>query len=144
MDPLKVFEQTIFSTLNTPYLYGGNGFSGRDCSGAMNYLLQAIGVLPHKMDLTSQGLYDYFKDKQAKILPADPFGMLLFYGANPQAINHVNMALNNLQTIGAEGGTPLTKTLEDAIKHDAFMKIKPQGYRGAPVASILPNYPWLR
>lgn len=143
MDSLKVFEHTILSTLNTPYVYGGSNFSGWDCSGLMIYFLQSLGMFPHGKDVNSRGLHDFLMKTKNVIVGARPeFGVFAFYGKSVETINHVHMLLNNTQTIGAEGGDDTVVTVEDAVRKSAFVKVKPFGYRGIPVAMLKPQYPW--
>jgi cell wall-associated NlpC family hydrolase len=139
MEPKKVFYDYLMSYVNTPYSFGGDDFSGIDCSGLILIALQSVGVFPYKQDTTAQGLYTYF---QKYITGVADFGTLMFYGKSVNEITHVNMALNYVQSIGAEGGTAEVRTKEDAAKANAFVKILPIGFRGVPVAMALPQYPW--
>jgi len=140
MEPKKVFYDYLMSFVHTPYSYGGDDFSGLDCSGFVILALQSVGVFPYKKDVTAQGLYDHFQNQHQRAI-AD-FGTLMFYGNSEREINHVNIALNYTQLIGAEGGGSLVKTREDAVKANAFVKVLPIGFRGVPVAMVLPQYPW--
>lgn len=139
MDPKKVFYDYLMSFINTPYSYGGDDFSGIDCSGLVIVALQSVGVFPYKLDATAQGLYNYY---EKSITGVADLGTIMFYGKSPREITHTNIALNYAQSIGAEGGTSQTKTKEDAAKQNAFVKVLPIGFRGVPVAMVLPNYPW--
>ena len=43
---------------------------------------------------------------------------------------HVEMMVDDLHVVGASGGGSKTKTIADAIKQNAFVKMRPVGYRG--------------
>lgn len=139
MDPKKVFYDYLMSMVNLPYVFGGDDFSGVDCSGLVILALQSVGVFPYKQDATAQGLFERYQKYQTGIAE---FGTLLFYGKSTAEITHVNMALNYAQIIGAEGGTSQVKSAADAASANAFVKILPIGFRGVPVGMVLPQYPW--
>ena len=48
--------------IGKPYLWGGEGPEGYDCSGFIQEVLSCIGLDP-KGDQTAQGLYNYFSRK---------------------------------------------------------------------------------
>lgn len=109
------------------YTWGGNDpMQGTDCSGLVIEVLKAVGILPHQFDDTAQGLYLRFKQYKIDYLNA---GYLVFWFKNGKAI-HVEMAIDEYHVIGASGGGSATLTIADAIKHDAFVKMRPVNYRG--------------
>ena len=118
----------LWSWLLVPYSYGGNDFSSQDCSNAMIEVLQSVGILPHKFDETAQDLYIRYKDNLVegdKIRP----GCLVFWFENGRA-RHVMMIYKHGYVIGACGGGKKTKTRNDAIRDNAFIKMRPIGYDG--------------
>jgi len=118
----------IWSWLGTPYSYGGDDFSSFDCSGIVIEILQSVGILPHKFDDTAHGLYLKFKDNLVegdKIRP----GCLIFWFKNGKA-RHVMIIYSPGYAIGACGGGSDTKTTKDAIRDNAFVKLRPIGYNG--------------
>lgn len=139
MTPKQVFYDYALRLVNTPYIWGGDDFDGVDCSGLVILLLQSVGLFPYRQDARARDLYERFKSPAVQPVG---LGTLFFYGNEANGITHVNMALNSLQVIGAEGGGSKTLTAADAAKQNAFVKILPIGFRGPPIAVARPNYPW--
>ena len=53
-------------------------------------------------------------------------GGLVFWGNQPNGkIIHIEIMINEDLAIGASGGGSRTRTRQDAIKHNAFIKIRP-------------------
>ena len=110
-----------------PYSWGGDHpAQGTDCSGLAVEVLKSIGILPHNFDDTAQGLYLRFKQYKKDYLNA---GYLVFWFRDGKAI-HVEMAIDEYHVIGASGGGSKTLTIADAIRNDAFVKMRPINYRG--------------
>ena len=53
-------REYALSLIGKPYIWGGSGYEGFDCSGFVIECLQAFGVLPNG-DWTSQGLLERFE-----------------------------------------------------------------------------------
>ena len=119
--------------VGTWYSWGGDDASGFDCSGLMIEVLKAVGLFPRKGDETAQGLYERFKDKVTQN-PVE--GCLVFYGRSTNRITHIELVVaifgGTVFTVGASGGGSKTKTKEDAIRDNAFVKVRPM--RGDVVA----------
>lgn len=120
--------------LLTPYSWGGNDFYSVDCSGLVIEILKSVGILPHNFDDTAQGLYLRFKSHKLDYMNA---GYLVFWFKNGKA-NHVEMAVDEYHVIGASGGGSDTLTIANAVKHDAFVKMRPVGYRGSEYKIVDP------
>lgn len=133
---LSYLEKYAMSMLHIPYIWGGdNPMKGFDCSGLVIWLLSSHGVLPHKFDTTSQGLYDMFpKIKEPSL------GALAFYGVAQNAISHVTLCLNNKLMIEAGGGDSKCNSKEAAQMRGACVRIKPIDYRKDLVGFVMPNY----
>jgi hypothetical protein len=111
---LKHFE-------GTPYIWGGDDFSGFDCSGLSVEVLKSIGLIARKADYTADGLRKLF---EKYVVPTPYEGCLVFFMRNGTAY-HIEIAINKYQTIGASGGSSSVKTVQDAIKQNAFIKRRP-------------------
>ena len=112
------------------YLWAGDDPSGFDCSGLILEVLKSVGLIRHKMDMTANMLYRWFNKNQT-VKPGP--GKLVFWFGNDVRSNkaiHVEMMIDNDHTVGASGGGSATKTIQDAIKHNAFVKMRPLNYRG--------------
>lgn len=110
------------------YLWGGDDPKGFDCSGLIVEVLQAVGLIKHKSDFSADMLYQKFKDRKRM---QGYKGCLVFWLNDMQdrAI-HVEMLIDNYHTVGASGGGSKTKTIADAVRDNAFVKMRPLGYRG--------------
>lgn len=127
----------------TPYAWGGDDpMGGLDCSGYVIELLQSCGILKHGTDYTSQALHDYLDKLGALGKPVPAFGDIVFYGrgGSTRLITHVGFALNRFIVMQSAGGNSKTKTLDDAIKQNAFVKPRPLDYRKDRAAILRPNY----
>lgn len=109
--------------VGTFYSWGGDDPSGFDCSGFMREVLTAVGALARgEPDMTAAALRQRFAGKETVPRP----GALIFRGS---PIVHVEMVLavigDDVITIGASGGGSKTLTKDDAIKANAFIKLRP-------------------
>lgn len=124
--------------LGKPYRWGGDDpMAGFDCSGFIVEILQSVGLIARRKDFTAHGLWEFFSAQGCQIEgPADPYdGCLVFYSQFPATpAIHVEMCLNGKLSIGASGGGSSTKSLQDAIDRNAYIKIRPfrsrQGIKG--------------
>jgi cell wall-associated NlpC family hydrolase len=113
--------------LGQPYKWGGNNpLEGYDCSGFIQEVLASIGYDP-PCDQTAQTLFNYFyKDD----LVSEPkAGAIAFYGHGQDKIRHVALCLNDFQIIEAAGGNSETRTIKDAARDDAFIRVRPVMHR---------------
>jgi len=109
------------------YLWGGDDPSGFDCSGLILEVLKSVDLIRPNIDMTAYDLYRCF-NKNQKLQPGS--GKLVFWFREAKVI-HVEMMIDSYHTIGASGGGSATKTIQDAIKHNAFVKMRPLNYRGS-------------
>lgn len=111
-----------------PYIWGGDdAVAGFDCSGFAIEVLQSVGVLP-KGDWTAGGLWERFAPQ--RVDPPIP-GCLVFWlqGAGPE-IRHVEFCIGDGLSMGASGGGKKTTTIEEAIRRNAWIKVRPIEGRG--------------
>jgi murein DD-endopeptidase len=115
--------------IGTPYKWGGDDFSSFDCSGLIVEVLQGIGILPHGRDYSAHDLYTIFK---SNIVELGYAGCLAFWFDAAGHAVHVMLMVDDMFAIGADGGGSRTITTEDAIRQNAFIKIRPLDYRKGP------------
>lgn len=132
---LDIAREVAMSYLGTPYRWGGDDFSSFDCSGFTIEILKSVGLLERGVDMTAMGLAKRFSKFE---MPYPITGSLVFYGRRAKEgetercfkglkITHVEYALDFLHSIGASGGGSNVKTVKDAIRENAFVKIRPIG-----------------
>jgi cell wall-associated NlpC family hydrolase len=115
--------------IGTPYRWGGDDpMAGFDCSGFIVEILTAVGIVPHKYDATAGGLADRFRDRRIDKPRAGAF--VVWYDAAGNA-THTEFLIDEFHTIGASGGGSGTIDNAAAIAANAFVKIRPVGYRGS-------------
>lgn len=134
---MKQILEYAMQWVGKPYKWGGSGPDGFDCSGFVLELLMSIGIAP-PYDTTSQGLYNYYNVRGDIQNPTA--GCLLFYGRSVNQITHVGMAIDSHRIIEAAGGGSKTKTVDDAIRDKAFVRIRPIYERDDFLVAIMPNY----
>jgi len=132
--------------LRMPYKWGGDDFSGMDCSGLVVETLKSVGLIGPDEDYTANGLYLKFKDKGKIELTAErpyPYhGCLVFwFKANGKAY-HVAMTINDFQVCESAGGGSETKTEEDAKRDNAYVRIRRIDNRGSHYKIVDPFRNW--
>lgn len=115
--------------IGKPYIWGGDDpVLGFDCSGYVLMCLQGIGKLPRNIDLTAHGLWMRYAPERV-LTPHE--GCLVFWSDDGgKSIRHIEICLNDELSLGASGGGSKTKTTDDAIRQNAFIKIQPIIGRG--------------
>ena len=141
----EIFMWVILDYHGKPYTWGGDDpMAGFDCSGHAIAGLKSAGRIPRKMDYSADGLWHIFFRSlppiaQSPLVSIPMPGNLAFWFDNQRTAVHVAVCLNHEFYIGAEGGGKFVKTLDDAIKHNAFIKIRPLSSRpGAKFVNIWP------
>jgi len=122
-----------YALLKDPYIWGGDDFSGRDCSGQVQEILAGVGLDPSG-DQTADGLYRHYKSKRVDKIRA---GCVVFYGHETK-ITHVGFAIGMGLMIEQGGGGSMTLTVSDAIRDNAFSRIRPIKYRHDFVCAVDP------
>lgn len=119
---LRLWEREI----GQPYVWGGDDpVLGWDCSGLMIEGLKAAGILPREGDWTAEGLAARFRERAVE---QPRLGCLLFWKRG-ERIGHVEVVWTVIRgalfTIGASGGGSSTQTREDAVRQNAYVKVRP-------------------
>ena len=122
--------------LGTPYIWGGQSYSGVDCSGFAILVLQAEGKVDEGFEATAQGLYSYFAANGGRSISHGVRGCLAFYGSSPAKIKHVAICLDGKYIIEAGGGDITTKKISDAAERGAHVRIRKLTYRKDLVAIL--------
>jgi len=127
----------------TPYRWGGDDpMGGLDCSGLCLELLQSAGIIPGNIDLNAQGIYTRLTIDGCPVNPEADFGALAFFGKDATAISHVGFCLNQYEMIEAGGGGSKTKHIKDAMRDNAYVRVRPITNRSDRVAFVKPKYRW--
>lgn len=114
------------SAIWTPYAWGGDDpMAGFDCSGFVIEILKSVGILKRDYDNTADGLYRTFA-----LVSTPKEGCLVFWRGSGQRIIHVEYCLDSVHSIGASGGGSKTKSIEEAVIQNAYIKIRP--FRSRP------------
>ena len=130
----KLVQRIAFHYLGTFYTWGGDDPSSFDCSGFVIECLKSVGILPREGDWTAHGLSERF----VGITEPKPGDLVMWANAEGTRFIHVEIYIGSGLSIGASGGGSKTKTIKDAIKHNAFIKVRPVNSRSGPKAYFDP------
>lgn len=132
--------ETAKRMLGLPYIWGGNSHltGGVDCSGLALESLRSAGEGPPG-DATAQGIFDWFSGGKASWNAYKP-GALIFFGESASKITHVAVLINSHVMIEAAGGDSTTTSVEEAIRRNAFVRMRPISDRKEPFRAVLRPY----
>lgn len=126
--------------MTSPYVWGGDDpLRGFDCSGLIVEVLQGVGLIRRGTDMCADDLLKYLRNQGIRTTLNPRPGTLVFWlnKAGTRAV-HVEMVIDSEHTIGASGGGEGCKTLEDAIRLNAFVKLNHIDYRGENYVMVDP------
>lgn len=137
---MEILIQYAMKFVGLPYFWTGNNpVSGFDCSGLVLEILRSAGLWD-KSDARAQDIYNYF-DKNGSYKSSISEGCLLFFGKSVNQITHVAFAIDKFRYIEAGGGDSKTVSLADAIKQNAFVRIRHKNKGRTDMVAILkPDY----
>jgi cell wall-associated NlpC family hydrolase len=135
MTDMSLVRDYAMRFIGVPYHYGGaSPMEGEDCSHFVCEMLMAFGIEPFGFYLTAQGLSEQAHRTESPYQhlgtsDSIEMGDLAFFGKGPNQVEHVGFCLNDSLMINAAGGDASTVNVAEAIKHQAFVKIRPIHYR---------------
>ncbi len=131
----EVAVRVAWASYGKPYIWGGDdAIAGFDCSGYCIEILQSVGILPSG-DWTAAGLWSRFASSRVDE-PSE--GCLVFWKTGSGHIRHIEFCIGGGLSLGASGGGSRTKTEADAIRHNAFIKVRPIEGRGTVAGFVDP------
>jgi hypothetical protein len=131
----QIAREVAMSMLGTPYRWGGDDpMAGLDCSGFVVEILRSVGIIGQKDDFTAESLRQRFIHKTVNY---PSLGCLALYGSNGAA-THIEFCINDELCIGASGGGSKTLSKDDAIRQNAYIKIKPIRARADLICLVNP------
>lgn len=137
MDKKQLLYDLARSYLHTPYIWGGDDATGLDCSGLVIELLKSFGIVPSGFDATAKGLFNILKSRTGStVTPTDQFGRLVFFGRDVSEISHVAFCLGGGLILEAGGGDSKTTSEAEAVKRNAFVRVRPLKSRSDLVAIL--------
>ena len=100
--------------IGKPYIWGGQGPDGFDCSGLIIEVLRAVGKIGPKEDLNARSLFNKFHNGREQSVAYS--GCLVFWFKKNLPI-YVEMLIDNFHVVGANSGV-------------SPIRMRPIGYRG--------------
>lgn len=125
-------REYALALIGKPYIWGGSGSEGFDCSGFVIECLQAFGVL-HNGDWTSQGLLERFeKLGYKKVRKTEITGLEVCFWGKERA-THCSIALDDNLMIEAGGGDYRSTTAQNSR---GMVRIRPLTWRTDFIAAF--------
>lgn len=111
-----------------PYIWGGNGPHGYDCSGLVEAAHKLIGVL-YAQRFNSQQLHNLYANNPKLTIDQADLGDLAFFGASLDAITHVGLCVGYGLMLEAAHGDHTCTTPEIAYARGAMVMVNPIAHR---------------
>ena len=126
LSPREIGLKLAWHWVGLWYTWGGDDpILGFDCSGFIIEILKSVGLIPRRMDLSADGIYRHFRDLGVATSKPGPCRLAFWKDQGAAKIRHVEFCISDRYTIGASGGGKKVNTKEDAIKYNAFIKVRP-------------------
>lgn len=115
----------LWEYIGTWYSWGGDDPEGFDCSGIVVEVLKGVGLMPRGSDMTADALRLAFPGTNNPV----PGCLCLWQARGEERAVHVEMIYKTIDgvhyTVGASGGGSRTTSKEQAMKDNAFVKLRP-------------------
>lgn len=131
----KFILEYVLGFIGTPYIFGGSTPQGLDCSGLVLEVLKARGLVANSFDCTAHDLF--LRTKSGGVIKPEVHA-LSFYGT-VQRITHVGYCVSDALMVEAGSGRSTTLTVEQSIKDNAFVRLRPIFHRKDFMAIHVPD-----
>jgi len=119
----RMMNDYAWSFIGRWYSWGGDDpMGGFDCSGFTSEVAKAFGALRRNERLSANEQWMRFSKYRVGNAQG---GCLVFFASPTGQVNHVEYCLNSFLSVGASGGNSKTITIQDAIRDNAFIKLRP-------------------
>ena len=130
--------------VGSTYYYGGDDpMGGFDCSGYVQEILKAGGVIKRTSPkMNAQMICDYLRRRGARE-HAYRAGSISFYGSfdgHTYKVGHIGFCISGSKMLHAGGGNSDTIDEETAIRRNAFVRMDDIRYRKDFLYVALPDY----
>jgi cell wall-associated NlpC family hydrolase len=139
---MHLLFQYAFSFVGRRYTWGGDDpMGGYDCSGYVQELLMAAGVVKRGTPkMSASMLFDHLSKNGTQGAGGTGAGAVAFFGPSARQINHVGFCLDPYVMLHAASGDSTTTTEARAIEQNAFVRLDPIRYRKDFLTTIKPTY----
>lgn len=125
----QLFIQALRQKIGAPYLWGGTGPEGYDCSGVICTCLNEAGYPIRRTN--AAGLAELYRNNEVPKTGAIE-GVLFFYGESNR-VHHIMSVLTrwpngHIILAGARGGDNTTNSINEAARLNAMVDIVESNY----------------